>query len=269
MTGKESAQAAQYAAGAARVAHNKPRPPSHAGRKARRRASRPSGAALAEEPQTAWSGASAYAADWEGSTVRSKCCGSQAHCSSSASKPCSCSRRSLAHTETNWGAPMCVPSNKHTRATVCRHSGALPRHDCRRAFCLGRRHPRQAPQRQKTLLRARYTSSCKKAARNSPGRCARAHRAGANASPCSQPTRRPAHSHRPVGCGGRRRHRPTTSTPARTKGTRASLPRVCQGRQPGTPSHKRNARQETRRWQREARRPGNPSQYGLWDIRVA
>ena len=126
-----------------------------------------------------------------------------------------------------------------------------------------------------------YKSS-KKAARNSSGRsCCEAKPPPAPRAAQGQtgrePTCRPAHSHRPVGCGGRRRHRPTTSTPIaahRGRGQRvqakASLPRACRGKQPGTPSHKRNARQETRRWlrgrarwPREAKRPGNPSQLAL------
>ena len=52
----------------------------------------------------------------------------------------------------------------HTRATVCRHATfqgrqcpaeRRPRRDCRCAFCLGWRQPRQVPQRQKKPLRAR------------------------------------------------------------------------------------------------------------------
>ena len=89
-------------------------------------------------PQTAWSCASAYAADWEGGTVRSKCCArgaaqnrssSQAHCKSgscgsSASKPCSCSRRSLAHAAMYSGAPMGVPKTTNPRSG----NGLSPRH---------------------------------------------------------------------------------------------------------------------------------------------
>ena len=81
-------------------------------------------------PQAAWSCASAFAADWEGGTVRSKCCAlgaaqkrssSLAHCKSgsrgsSASKPCS--RRSLALAATYSGAPMGVPRATNPRVNV-------------------------------------------------------------------------------------------------------------------------------------------------------
>ena len=163
------------------MAHKRPRPPSRAGRKARRRASGQaaprSPRSACSVPQTAWSCASAYAADWEGGTVRSKCCargaaqkrsGSQAHCKSgscgsSASKPCSCSRRSLAHAATYSGAPMGVPrsgnglSPRHASGPSSEMPGraAPPARLCRRAFCLGWRQPRQVPQRQKKPLRAR------------------------------------------------------------------------------------------------------------------
>ena len=111
----------------------------------------------------------------------------------------------------------------------------------KRAFCLGWRQPRQVPLRQKKPLRVRRArdwvqESSEKLSRPGKPQAPRA----AQGQTGRDPTRRPAHSHRPVGCGGRRRHRPTTSTPIaahRRRGQRvqakASLPRVRRGKQPG------------------------------------
>ena len=139
--------------------------------------------------------------------MRSKCCVlgaaqkrscSRAHCKSgscgsSASKPCSCSRRPLAHVFRSPGRRWaCRGQQTHARATVCRHTtpqGRAPaerRPRCRRAFWLA------------ATLESSSTAF-ERGTRNSPGRscweaatsaacCARANRAGANASPCSQPS---------------------------------------------------------------------------------
>ena len=184
-------------------------------------------------------------------------------CGSSASKPCSCPRRSVAHAATYSGAPMGVPraTNRRSgnglwpRAPKC-PAERRPRRDCRRTFCLGWRQ-------QKALLRARRARAIGhgddiQVIQESSEKLSRPELLGG------------LHQRRVLRKG--KQDRPTTSTPTaahRGHGQRvqakASLPRVCQGRQPGTPSHKRNARQETRRWlrgrvrwQREAKRPGNP-----------
>ena len=144
---------------------------------------------------------------------------SQAHCKSSSCgsstrKPCSCSWSSLAHAATNCGAPMGVPSATRRISTA-----------------------EETASRDWASVRNSPGRSCWEAATNTAW-CARANRTGANG---------PAHSHRLEECGGRRRHRPTTSTLIATRRgheqrvhAMASLnPRVVEeGR---TPSHKRNA----------------------------
>ena len=124
------------------MAHKRPRPPSRAGRKARR-GIRPSGAAFAEERlrcapdrmvmcfRVCRRLGRQHGAEQGAAQKRSSC---QAHCKSG-----SCG--SSASSGNGLRAPKCPAERR-------------PRRNCRRAFCLRWRQPQQVPQRQKALLRA-------------------------------------------------------------------------------------------------------------------